>query len=82
MASNGYVDRSAMGEAPLGNPPQGQSAGASWPGGVNVPRSSANPNPSRPDMRMDALYATIERNDLKCEAGEKMMKQVKNGGRM
>ena len=76
MASDGYVDRSAMGEAPLGRMPQGQKAGDAWPGGHNISQSSANINPSRPDMRMDALYKTIERNDLKSEAGEKLMHRV------
>ena len=76
MATDGYVDRSAMGEAPLGRMPQGQKAGDAWPGGHNIPKSSANPNPSDRAMRADALYKTIERNDLKSEAGEKMMHRV------
>ena len=75
--SDGYVDRSAQGLAPLGTPNKGQSPGAEWPGNPNMKIDRSNPNPSDRDMRMDMLYATIERNDIKSEAGEKMMHRVK-----
>ncbi len=76
MASDGYVDRSAMGEAPLGHMPQGQKAGDAYPGGHSIPKSYADANPCDRAMRIDALYQTIERNDLKSEAGEKLMHRV------
>jgi hypothetical protein len=75
-----YVDGSAYGEAPHGPAPQGQPAGERYPGNPRMQIDRGNPNPSDRAMRIDALYATIERNDIKSEAGERMMHHV-NGKR-
>lgn len=75
-----YVDGSAYGEAPHGAQPQGQQPGAMWPGNGDMRIDTGNPNPSDRAMRSEALYATIERNDIKSEAGERMMHRV-NGKR-
>lgn len=80
MASNGYVDRSAMGEAPLGSPPQGQKAGASFPGGMPIARSSANANPCITGGRLAALNATMPGGDRKVDVGRKMEDAI-NGGK-
>lgn len=75
-----YVDGSAYGEAPHGPAPMGQPAGEMFPGNGRLSIDRSNPNPALPDMRVEALYATIERNDIKSEAGERMMKQLKARG--
>ncbi len=79
-SSNDYIDGSAYGQAPFGPAPGGQSPGAVWPGNSSINKSTANANPSDHAMRVDALYATIERNDLKSEAGERMMHQLTSNG--
>lgn len=71
-----YRDGAAYGEAPTGPAPQGQSAGEMYPGNGRMKIDRSNPNPSDRAMRVDALYATIERNDIKSEAGEKLMHRV------
>jgi len=76
----GYVDGSAWGEAPTGPQPMGQPAGEMFPGNGRLSIDRSNPNPSLPDKRVEALYATIEFNALKSEAGERMMKQLKARG--
>ena len=39
-------------------------------------RGNMPDNPSDRDMRMNMLYDTIERNDIKSEAGERMMHKL------
>lgn len=75
-------DGAAYGLAPFGPAPQGQSAGAKFPGSPvqNIDRSS--PNPSERALRIDALYNTIESRDLmKRDAGSRMEKALDNRGR-
>lgn len=71
----------AFGQAPMGEQPQGQRAGEMYPGNSRMQIDRSNPNPSDRAMRIDALYSTIERNDLKSEAGERMMHQLLGNGR-
>lgn len=71
----------AFGMAPMGPANQGQPAGEAYPGNPRMQIDTRNPNPADRAMRIDALYATIERNDLKSEAGERMMHQLLGGGR-
>ena len=70
----------AFGMAPDGAQPQGQRAGESFPGNGSMVIDRGNPNPSDRAMRADALYATIERNDIKSQAGERMMHQLLGNG--
>lgn len=79
MASNGYVDRSAMGEAPLGNPPQGQKAGDSFPGGHPIASSYANANPSITGGRLAALNATMPGGGGKSHAAHEMTEMLNRG---
>jgi hypothetical protein len=77
MAKDSYRDGAAYGEAPHGTPPQGQRAGEAWPGNGRQSIDRSNPNPSMPDKRIDALYATIEKRDhMKRDAGSRMAKQI------
>lgn len=79
--SNSYIDGSAYGEAPTGPAPQGQSAGAAWPGNGMGHIDRSNPNPAMPDKRIDALYQTIESRDtMKSRAGERMMDRLNARG--
>ena len=71
-----YVDGSAYGEAPHGPAPQGQPAGEAYPGNGRMVIDRSNPNPSDRALRIDALYETIERNNIKSEAGERLMHRV------
>jgi hypothetical protein len=71
----------AFGLAPMGAQPQGQPAGEMYPGNPRMQIDTGNPNPSDRAMRIDALYNTIERNDIKSEAGERMMHQLLGNGR-
>lgn len=71
----------AFGMAPMGEQPQGQPAGEMYPGNGRMKIDRGNPNPSDRAMRIDALYNTIERNDIKSEAGERMMHQLLGNGR-
>ena len=70
----------AFGLAPMGAQPQGQPAGEPFPGNGRMDIDRGNPNPSDRALRVDALYATIERNDIKSQAGERMMHQVLGNG--
>ena len=83
MAGKQYEEgltSAAFGMAPMGEQPQGQRAGEAFPGDGRMVIDRSNPNPSDRAMRVDALYSTIERNDLKSEAGERMMHQLKGNG--
>lgn len=72
----------AFGMAPMGEQPQGQVAGEMFPGNGRMSIDRSNPNPSYPDMRIDALYQTIESNDhLKRDAGNRMMNMLNSRGR-
>lgn len=83
MARDSYIDGSAMGEAPSGPAPMGQPAGEMYPGNSRMQIDRSNPNPSDRDMRVDALYKTIESRDhLKRDAGNRMMERLNgNSGR-
>ena len=84
MAGKQYdqgLTSAAFGMAPMGAQPQGQPAGEMFPGNGRMKIDTGNPNPSDRAMRVDALYATIERNDIKSEAGERMMHQLTGSGR-
>ena len=78
-----YTDGSAMGEAPHGPAPQGQPAGEMYPGNGRMKIDRGNPNPSDRDVRIDAMYATIERRDhMKRDAGARMEREVSNANSM
>ena len=84
MAAKQYdegLTSAAFGEAPNGPQPMGQSAGEMFPGNPRQQIDTSNANPADRSMRIDALYNTIERNDLKSEAGERMMHQLLSNGR-
>lgn len=84
MAGKQYetgLTSAAFGEAPLGPEPQGQPAGEMYPGNPRMNIDTSNPNPADRSLRVSALYDTIERNDLKSEAGERMMHQLLSNGR-
>lgn len=70
----------AFGNAPIGEQPQGQRAGETFPGNGRMVIDRGNPNPSDRAMRADALYATIERNDIKSQAGERLMHRIMGNG--
>jgi hypothetical protein len=83
MAGKQYdegLTSAAFGQAPMGEANQGQRAGEMFPGNPRESISTANPNPSDRALRIDALYNTIERNDIKSEAGERMMHQLLGNG--
>lgn len=68
-----YVDGSAYGEAPMGPQPQGQPAGAVWPGNPSLNIDRRDDTPGDRSIRVDALYRTIEsREHSKEHAGERM----------
>ena len=72
----------AFGEAPMGDQPMGQKAGEMFPGNPRMQIDRSNPNPSYRDLRMDALYNTIESNDhLKRGAGMRMLERLETRGR-
>lgn len=72
----------AYGEAPMGEAPMGQPAGELYPGNPRMNIDTSNQNPSERDMRVDALYQTIESRDLgKARAGERMAAMLNRRGR-
>ena len=68
-----------MGEAPLGNPPQGQKAGDSFPGGHPIASSYANANPSITGGRLAALNATMPGGSGKAHAAHEMTEMLNRG---
>jgi len=80
MAGKQYdegLTSAAFGQAPMGEQPQGQKAGEMFPGNGRMVIDRSNPNPSDRELRMDALYNTIEDRDLmKRDAGARMEKAV------
>lgn len=82
MARDSYIDGSAYGEAPMGPAPQGQPAGANYPGNPMMDIDRSSPNPSERSLRMEALYNTIEDRDLmKRDAGARMERAMDERGR-
>lgn len=82
MARDSYIDGSAYGEAPIGAAPQGQPAGAKFPGNPMTDIDRSSPNPSERSLRIEALYNTIEERDLmKRDAGARMERALDERGR-
>jgi hypothetical protein len=72
----------AFGMAPDGAQPQGQPAGEMFPGNGRMSIDRSNPNPAERDLRIDALYQTIESRDMgKARAGERMAEMLNSRGR-
>jgi hypothetical protein len=83
MARDSYMDGAAFGEAPMGPAPEGQPAGAKFPGNPMLDIDRSSPNPSERSLRMEALYNTIEERDLmKRDAGARMEKAMDARGRI
>jgi len=72
----------AFGQAPMGEQPMGQPAGEMYPGNPRMSIDRSNPNPSYQDLRVDALYQTIESKDMgKASAGARMAEMLNKRGR-